>query len=136
MVVVGVVGLRCERGGEEEEEEEGVSSLSIFSYCLVYLPVSFRRAIFPCVVISLPLFSLSLLLDPRCPVAAHYFSPSLSSKACLVSVRVTPGWGRGRNGRRRDRGMDVLQGRLQCASTQGSLSGKGKSTMIAAFFVP
>lgn len=62
--MVGVVGLRCERGGEEEEEEEGVSSLSIFSHCLVYLPVSFRRAIFPCVVISLPLFSLSLLGSP------------------------------------------------------------------------
>lgn len=51
-----------DRGGEEEEEEERASGLSIFSHCLVYLPVSFRRAIFPCVVISLPPFSLSFFL--------------------------------------------------------------------------
>lgn len=37
-----VCGAR-DGGGEEEEEEEGV-----VCHCLVYLPVSFRRAIFLC----------------------------------------------------------------------------------------
>lgn len=50
-----VYGAR-DGGGEEEEEEEGV-----VCHCLVYLPVSFRRAIFLCCYFFSPaLLSLSL----------------------------------------------------------------------------
>lgn len=76
--------------------------------CLVYLPVSFRRAISSCCYFSPALLSLSLFFSfplsldpPRCPVAAYYLSPLYLRGP--VSVRVTPGWSRGRNGRRRDR---------------------------------
>lgn len=83
MVGVGVVGFmvrEIEEGKKKRKKRE----------CLVYLPVSFRRAISSCCYFSPALlsfsqsfFSPSFLGSPRFPVTAYYLSPSLSSRACL-----------------------------------------------------